>query len=117
MFRKITIKNYKSLADTSTELGQFTVLVGDNGAGKSSFLQAIELASWAVKYESINEALAAHQLEFRDLVYLRSSQTSILFETELEVQTPGTKGDKEKVNVLIQLAKKRYVYVDYELVT
>ncbi len=34
MINKISIKNFKSLAETSVELGPFTVLVGANGAGK-----------------------------------------------------------------------------------
>src|SRR5260370_25954324 len=84
MFRYIAIKNFKSLADTSAELGMFTVLVGANGAGKSSFLQAIELFSWTVQYESINDALLAHHVDFRDLVYLRSRTATIEFEAELE---------------------------------
>ena len=59
MINKISIKNFKSLAETSVELGPFTVLVGGNGSGKSSFLQAIELISWAVCFPSLQHALVS----------------------------------------------------------
>jgi predicted ATPase len=39
--RLVQIKNYKSLADVSVELGPFTVLVGPNGSGKSNFVDAL----------------------------------------------------------------------------
>ena len=51
MFQSIAVSNFKNLADVRVDLGPFTVLMGKNGAGKSSFLQAIDLASWAVRYD------------------------------------------------------------------
>lgn len=38
---KITIKNFKAIEDTMIDLGAFTVIVGTNGSGKSSILQAM----------------------------------------------------------------------------
>jgi len=109
MINKISIKNFKSLAETSVELGPFTVLVGANGAGKSSFLQAIELISWAVRFPSLQNALDEHQIEFRDLVHLRSPQALIECELGLTVQVPAF-GDQparvESVEMFIDLAKK-----------
>jgi energy-coupling factor transporter ATP-binding protein EcfA2 len=116
MFRKVAIRNFKSLANAGTELGPFTVLVGDNGAGKSSFLQAIELASWAVKYDSINDALLRHHVDFRDLVYLRAPHSKISLEFELEVRTSESSDRAERVGVDMTLAKKRYVYTDVEFI-
>ena len=115
MFRKITIQNFKSLVDTSVELGPFTVLVGNNGAGKSSFLQALELMSWAVRYASVNDALAAHHIDFRDLVYLRSAESTITLKTELALTSPNH-SDREQVVVEMHFKKKRYVYLDFEAV-
>jgi predicted ATPase len=39
--RRIQIRNYKSIAQTSVALEPFTVLVGPNGAGKSNFIDAL----------------------------------------------------------------------------
>lgn len=42
MIESIAIKNFKSLADFSLQFGKFNCLVGMNGAGKSTVLQAID---------------------------------------------------------------------------
>jgi predicted ATPase len=39
--RKVEIRNYKSLGQTSVTLEPFTVFVGPNGAGKSNFIDAL----------------------------------------------------------------------------
>jgi predicted ATPase len=45
MIKKITIKNYKSILDTSLHLSPFTLLIGANGTGKSNFLQFLKAIS------------------------------------------------------------------------
>jgi ABC-type lipoprotein export system ATPase subunit len=39
--REITIRNFKAIEDTTVALGEFNVIVGTNGSGKSSILQAL----------------------------------------------------------------------------
>ena len=117
MINKISIKNFKSLAETSVELGPFTVLVGANGSGKSSFLQAIGLISWAVRFPSLQNALDEHQIEFRDLVHLRSPHALIECQLGLTVQIPAFGNQPvrgESVEMFIDLAKKRYPYLRRE---
>jgi predicted ATPase len=114
MFRKISIENFKSLADANVDLAPFTVLVGNNGAGKSSFLQAIELMSWAVRYASISDALAVHHIDFRDLVYLRFRESAIALGAEIDVNLAD--GNIEQVAVRMRFKKRRYVYIDHEYV-
>ncbi|HLN33377.1 MAG TPA: ATP-binding protein [Gemmataceae bacterium] len=111
MFRSVSLRNFKSLANVRVDLGPFTVLVGANGSGKSSFLQAIELFSWAVRHESINDSLLNHNVDFRDLVYLRSSKARITFDADLEFPKEGIELACERVHVWMRLAKKRYVYL------
>ncbi|MBI1761005.1 MAG: ATP-binding protein [Acidobacteria bacterium] len=48
MIEKITLDNFKSHAHTEIELGRVTALVGPNGCGKTSVLQAIYLLSQLV---------------------------------------------------------------------
>jgi predicted ATPase len=43
--KRVRIRNYKSLANCDVELGALTVLVGRNGAGKSSFLDALSFVA------------------------------------------------------------------------
>jgi predicted ATPase len=40
---RVVLKNYKSIAECSVDLGPLTFLVGPNGAGKSNFLDALRL--------------------------------------------------------------------------
>jgi predicted ATPase len=43
--RRVVLNNYKSIKECSVKLGPLTFLVGQNGAGKSNFLEAIRLVS------------------------------------------------------------------------
>ena len=43
MLRRVHIKGYKSLADVEVRLEPLTVLFGPNAAGKSNFLDALQL--------------------------------------------------------------------------
>lgn len=47
MITSVTLKNYKAHRDTTIGLGRFTVLVGPNGSGKTSVLEAIDRADRA----------------------------------------------------------------------
>jgi len=46
----ITVKNFKATDEAIIPLGQVTILVGPNGCGKSSVLQAIHWAARAASY-------------------------------------------------------------------
>jgi len=48
MIRTIRIQNYKSILDHTIELGRFNIFIGENGCGKTNFLEAIAMASAAV---------------------------------------------------------------------
>jgi predicted ATPase len=41
MLERLHIENYKCLRDITVDLGDFTILVGPNDSGKSSFMQAV----------------------------------------------------------------------------
>ncbi|WP_437735203.1 N-6 DNA methylase [Sorangium sp. So ce1335] len=44
MWRRVELRNYRSIAEASVDLAPFTVLVGPNGSGKSNFADAIVFA-------------------------------------------------------------------------
>ena len=58
MIKRIHIKGYKSLRDVEVELDSLAVLVGPNAAGKSNFLDALQLLSRMVQVRSLKEAFA-----------------------------------------------------------
>ena len=43
--RQVQIRNYKSIGQATVDLGNLTILVGANGAGKSNFLDALAFVS------------------------------------------------------------------------
>ena len=45
MLKRVHIRGYKSLADVEVRLERLTVLFGPNAAGKSNFLDALQLLS------------------------------------------------------------------------
>ncbi len=50
--KRVVLRNYKSIASCSVKLGPLTFLVGQNGAGKSNFLDALRFVN-----ESLNTSL------------------------------------------------------------
>ena len=45
MLKRVHIKGYKSLSDVEVRLSPLTLLFGPNAAGKSNFLDALQLLS------------------------------------------------------------------------
>ncbi|MGO8674129.1 MAG: AAA family ATPase [Capsulimonadaceae bacterium] len=56
MINRVTLENYRSIAHADVELGPLTVLVGRNGAGKSTFLDAMRLIHDALRF-NLEEAI------------------------------------------------------------
>ena len=56
MLRRIKIQGYKSLADVEVTLQPLSVLFGPNAAGKSNFLDALQLLSRMVASRTLKEA-------------------------------------------------------------
>jgi predicted ATPase len=48
MLERIHIENYKCLRDVTVDLGEFTILIGPNDSGKSSFLEVLQTFGKAV---------------------------------------------------------------------
>ena len=57
---RIRVKNFRSIADSSLELGPTTVMVGPNGSGKSNFLDAVAFLSDALR-TNLETAFSARQ--------------------------------------------------------
>ena len=84
--RRVVLRNYKSIAACSVDLGTLNFLVGPNGAGKSNFLDALRLLA-----ESLNTSLE-HALRERGgigEVRRRSSGHPTHFGIRLDFNLPG----------------------------
>src|SRR5512136_2782842 len=88
--KRVVLNNYKSIKECSVKLGPLTFLLGQNGAGKSNFLDALRLVA-----ESLNTSLE-HTLRERGgikEVRRRSAGHPTHFGIRLEWQLPnGTQG-------------------------
>jgi len=88
--KRVVLNNYKSIKECSVPLGPLTFLVGQNGAGKSNFLDALRLVT-----ESLNTSLE-HALRERggiNEVRRRSSGHPAHFGIRLDWVLPnGTEG-------------------------
>lgn len=54
MIKKFEIENYKSIKQTSIELGRFNVFIGENGCGKSNILEAFAMFSSSISRPTIS---------------------------------------------------------------
>jgi predicted ATPase len=88
--RRVVLNNYKSIKECSVHLGPLTFLVGQNGAGKSNFLDSLRLTT-----DGLNTSLD-HALRERggiNEVRRRSSGHPTHFGVRLEWRLPnGTEG-------------------------
>src|SRR4051794_4451640 len=72
MITAVHIKNFKGIRDATLPLGQFTLLIGANGSGKSTAMEALQIASimvhggYSFTADSVNmDAQADGAAEFR----------------------------------------------------
>ena len=56
MIKRIKIRNYKSLRDVDVVLEPLSVLFGPNAAGKSNFIDALQLLSRIASSRTLKEA-------------------------------------------------------------
>jgi predicted ATPase len=104
---RLHIAGFKALVDVQLELRPFTVLVGPNGGGKSSILQAVDLLGGLVR-GSISEYLEGWGWEYADLPHLRSASSRISFTAVLDGAQP--------LKWILQLGARRYAGISAESV-
>lgn len=119
MYRRIRIEKFKSIARAEFDLGMFTVLVGENGSGKSSVLRALDLLAWSAMENPLTESLARRGLTFEDLVHGRARSEVIRISTWLDaaVESEGTKHADELRYEVGFRQKRGRILVDAESLT
>ena len=71
---RVGLESFKSIARLEQELGQLTVVVGENSAGKSSLLQSIVMMSQIARSDAVGSDVPLHGNEidlgdFKDVVH------------------------------------------------
>ena len=84
MIERVYVDNFKSLVDFELKLAHFTCLIGLNGAGKSTVLQALDFAS-AIMLGEVEKWLAVRRWEPRDLNSRLVKRSNIELEIDLHV--------------------------------
>jgi energy-coupling factor transporter ATP-binding protein EcfA2 len=71
LIREIEIEGFKSIEHLKLELGRVTVLIGENGCGKSNILEAMAFASAAYEERLAHEFLASRGIRSTDPKLMR----------------------------------------------
>ena len=98
MIKSISINNFKSIVDLKLPLGQFNVLIGENGCGKSNILESIAFGTAALSNKLEREYFANRGIRYAD-------STSIL----------SAFSDSKRINIEMDfdhIAKKFSLYFD-----
>ncbi|MDD2776616.1 MAG: AAA family ATPase [Gallionella sp.] len=73
MIKSLTVENFKSIDKLDIEFGRVTVLIGENGSGKSNILEAIALAGAAAADKLDNEFLASRGIRVTNPEVMRAA--------------------------------------------
>lgn len=73
MISEIRIQNFKSIHDLTLKPGRVTVLIGENGSGKSNILEAIAFAAGAAANKLDNEFLFNRGIRVTENAWMRAA--------------------------------------------
>ena len=93
MLKEVRIENYKSIQKLKLELGRVTVLIGENGCGKSNILEAIALASAAADDKLDNEFLASRGIRVTEPQLMRSAFELENLVKNINIEIKGNDGE------------------------
>jgi predicted ATPase len=95
---EIKIQNFKSIQDLRLKLGRVTVLIGENGSGKSNILEAIAFAGCAATDRLENEYLAPRGIRVTEDTWMISAfpqnKGELKNEQGIKFSVTGGSGDK-----------------------
>jgi len=86
MIRELYINNFKSLLNFRVELSKFVCIIGMNGTGKSTLLQAIDFITQIFKGD-LKTWLQAREWQSQDLLSDRASPSHKIFEVKLQFES------------------------------
>ncbi|MFZ2217865.1 MAG: AAA family ATPase [Rhodoferax sp.] len=85
MIRQLVIQNFKSIVKETIPIGRFTVMIGENGAGKSNILEALVMASAASKGKLERELLIGRGIRVPHPQLMRSAFNSSLKDRPIKI--------------------------------
>jgi len=89
MIQTIRIENYKSVQKLEINPGRITVLIGENGSGKSNILEAIALGSAAAVDKLDNEFLSSRGIRVAEPQFMRAAFDKKNSSKEIKISFKG----------------------------
>lgn len=114
MLKEITIKNFKSIANDTIELGRVNVFIGENGCGKSNILEAVGFASAALEYNEVdNESVLKRGVRIAkpSLIVSNFKSTERLNTFTINLQLI----EKELTKINFRANNKENIYEEWEV--
>jgi AAA15 family ATPase/GTPase len=105
---EIQIKNFKSIADVTLRLGRVTVLIGENGSGKSNVLEAIAFASCVTTNKLDDEILFHRGVRVTDHTWMLSAFPDVdaAKKRKIEFKIKGKEGEEFDLSVTPKMRKE-----------
>lgn len=94
MIRRIEIENFKSIQKLGLDLGRVTVLIGENGGGKSNLLEAIAFVSAGMARKLDHEFMASRGIRMTEARLMRPVFPGAV-EGDIEIRVMGEGNEKE----------------------
>lgn len=110
MIKEISIKNYKSIVDQIIGFGQFNVVIGANGCGKSNILEAIAIAGLSVSNKLDEDLFALRGIRVTAPQWMKSafSDNDSVF-IEIEAVTDKNQSSKFKIYYDSEVKPSRWI--------
>lgn len=90
MIKKLWVDNYKALNAFEISFAPFTLMVGNNAAGKTSVMEALDFLAGSVR-ESFDIILERRQQTVESIISKLKESSEIYFKCELELEIGGRK--------------------------
>lgn len=95
MISEIRIQNFKSIRDLTLKPGRVTVLIGENGSGKSNILEGIAFAAGAAANKLDNEFLYNRGIRVTEETWMRSAFPQTEPESSAYYPSPPANADSD----------------------
>ncbi len=105
MIIRLTLKNFKSIAEQTYEFDQFDLLVGRNNSGKSTILQALTIWQFCVDEfkRAKRRGKTGKQVVLPNFTALPVPEFNLLWREKTDRRYPNVNGSKKQEFILVEI--------------